>query len=405
MSLELPYGLKPLVQKANIDERYGPYLSITEALTGTAGTRELGLTVGIIEEGEVVEYWFKSGIKDEYLVKKIVAFKKINSSQSWNGLNYEIDLNYEDLDTLAIDDGVSNIAFSLLFAEDSDSIHRKRKIIIDNSSNTSAISTIVWSDNGGTYTWNWSDGDPINGIAIGGKVLLEVENISDTEVFATTISIGAVEETEVSYYGVFHGSSYVQYDNGTTTFNENSKVEIEFYFNPGGLLGPGDNLAVGGLSQVLSDITNYKLFIFMAQNAAGGFAPNVAYQLEGESAYQASPNSSQFSKLYAEHTFNKYNIIIDFEDDSCTIKVDDAIVFSATSANLVTPSASSIVHEIGYSSSYSLPLKGWLKDYKVKIDSSLNLAVSNWDTYENIGDGVFDDPIITGIIINEEYEE
>jgi hypothetical protein len=405
MSLELPYGLKPLVQKANIDERYGPYSSISEALAGTTGTRELGLTVGIIEKGEVVEYWFKSGIEDKYLVKKIVAFKKINSSQSWNGLNYEIDLNHEDLDTLVIDDGVTNIAFSLLFAEDSDSIHRKRKIIIDNSSNTSAISTIVWIDNGGTYSWNWSDGDPINGIAIGGKVLLEVENISDTEVFATAISIGPAAEPEGSYYGIFNGSSYVQYNNGSITFTENSKIEIEFYFNPGGLLGPGDNKCIGSLSQVLSDITAYKLFIFMSQNAADGFAPNVVYQLLGESSYQISPTSSQYSKLYAENTFNKYYILIDFENDSCTIKVDDSTVCSGTSADLITPSSLSIVHEIGYSSSYPLPLKGWLKDYKVRIDGVTNLAVSRWDTCENIRDGVFDDPIITGTITNEEYVE
>src|SRR5690554_2342167 len=70
MSLELPFGIRPVVPIANIDERYGPYQSIEDALIGTQGTRVIGLTVGVIENDIVVEYWFKSGISDEELIPK-----------------------------------------------------------------------------------------------------------------------------------------------------------------------------------------------------------------------------------------------------------------------------------------------------------------------------------------------
>lgn len=64
---------------ANLDGYYGPYSSIEEALetlnsetiAGVAYTkRAVGLTVGILENDEVVEYWFKSGVEDGDLVIK-----------------------------------------------------------------------------------------------------------------------------------------------------------------------------------------------------------------------------------------------------------------------------------------------------------------------------------------------
>lgn len=75
MALQLPYGLIPTVKLANIDERYGPYASLSDAKIATGSdinpkTRELGLTLGVIESGNLVEYWFKSGILDVDLVSK-----------------------------------------------------------------------------------------------------------------------------------------------------------------------------------------------------------------------------------------------------------------------------------------------------------------------------------------------
>lgn len=56
---------------ANIDVLYGPYNSVAEALeTIPKVIRELGLTVGVIYNGSIIEYQWKSGIEDSDLVIK-----------------------------------------------------------------------------------------------------------------------------------------------------------------------------------------------------------------------------------------------------------------------------------------------------------------------------------------------
>src|SRR6056297_3533479 len=98
MALELPYGIKILVNKSNIDERYGPYSSIVNALSGTIGTREKGLTVGVIENDEITEYWFKSGIDDVDLIKKIgdSINESIHDSSGSTSLNDGDEFTYVD---------------------------------------------------------------------------------------------------------------------------------------------------------------------------------------------------------------------------------------------------------------------------------------------------------------------
>lgn len=60
------YNLLP-----NIDAKYGPYSSTTEALMALApNTRAIGLTVGIKTSTGITEYWFKNGISDNNLVVK-----------------------------------------------------------------------------------------------------------------------------------------------------------------------------------------------------------------------------------------------------------------------------------------------------------------------------------------------
>jgi len=81
--MSYPFTTFPLVNRvgvtnpyANIDARYGPWLSLTDALTSyNAGLRFRGLTVGIYEpnfntNGSIVEYWFKDGVADNNLVLK-----------------------------------------------------------------------------------------------------------------------------------------------------------------------------------------------------------------------------------------------------------------------------------------------------------------------------------------------
>lgn len=60
------YNLLP-----NIDAKYGPYSSTTEALMALApDARAIGLTVGIKTSTGIVEYWFKNGITNDHLVPK-----------------------------------------------------------------------------------------------------------------------------------------------------------------------------------------------------------------------------------------------------------------------------------------------------------------------------------------------
>lgn len=70
MALNLPFGINPLNPQSSVDERYGEYATLQEALTATAGTRKTGLTVMI--DGS--EYWFRDGIADGDLIVKTPEF-------------------------------------------------------------------------------------------------------------------------------------------------------------------------------------------------------------------------------------------------------------------------------------------------------------------------------------------
>ena len=58
---------------ANLDYKYGPYGSVEEAFSSIPSAfRTIGLTVGVIENGVIQEYWFKSGkSRKEDLVPKL----------------------------------------------------------------------------------------------------------------------------------------------------------------------------------------------------------------------------------------------------------------------------------------------------------------------------------------------
>lgn len=63
--------IRLLEPHANIDKLYGTYNSIAEALLVVVpGIRMIGRTVGVIENGSIVEYWFKEGIEDADLIAK-----------------------------------------------------------------------------------------------------------------------------------------------------------------------------------------------------------------------------------------------------------------------------------------------------------------------------------------------
>lgn len=69
---------------SNIDYLYGPYTSIQDAISAvTRNRRALGRTVGIIESGGVVEYWWKAGIEDEDLVQKTNSTPRLEYTENY----------------------------------------------------------------------------------------------------------------------------------------------------------------------------------------------------------------------------------------------------------------------------------------------------------------------------------
>ena len=72
MSFDLSQRIRVSSKHANIDERYGPYASITEALgANSLASRGQGRVFGIIENGKVVDYWFPTNdVTDNALEKK-----------------------------------------------------------------------------------------------------------------------------------------------------------------------------------------------------------------------------------------------------------------------------------------------------------------------------------------------
>ena len=71
MAFNLGQKIRVSSKHADIDERKGPFNSITEALNAnSSASRDIGRTVYIIENNKVVEYWFEAGTADSDLVKK-----------------------------------------------------------------------------------------------------------------------------------------------------------------------------------------------------------------------------------------------------------------------------------------------------------------------------------------------
>lgn len=79
-STQIEYPLDYAVPHASVDVVYGPYNSVEEAKSATApqniggiqtpGYRSLGLTVGVVTNGSIKEYWWKDGLGDNDLVEK-----------------------------------------------------------------------------------------------------------------------------------------------------------------------------------------------------------------------------------------------------------------------------------------------------------------------------------------------
>lgn len=84
-TLELPGGIKPVNAIADIDERYGPYVSIAAAEAAVPeGIRKRGAVVGIIESDVVIDYyWATDTVTNGKLTKKVTG---TTHTHSYNNL-------------------------------------------------------------------------------------------------------------------------------------------------------------------------------------------------------------------------------------------------------------------------------------------------------------------------------
>lgn len=73
MAIYLNDGILSMAPKV-LDDRFGPYTSVAEALIAIDPIlRFRGLTAGVIEGGELKEYWFRNGTEDEDLIEKLLG--------------------------------------------------------------------------------------------------------------------------------------------------------------------------------------------------------------------------------------------------------------------------------------------------------------------------------------------
>lgn len=77
-TLNLTRGLEVKGKYSDIDFLYGPYTTLQAACKRVVeAVRQKGLTVGIIEENSVVEYWWRDGITDSDLILKNPSKEKV----------------------------------------------------------------------------------------------------------------------------------------------------------------------------------------------------------------------------------------------------------------------------------------------------------------------------------------
>ena len=110
----------------------------------------------------------------------------ISAPTAWDGTLHNIDLSSNVYQTLKVNNGVTVVAIGVTFPEDANEKMYEKVILIDNSNNNSAIASIEFDDNSGAYSWEWSVGDPINGIPAKGKAEIHLYNRSATVIKALT---------------------------------------------------------------------------------------------------------------------------------------------------------------------------------------------------------------------------
>ena len=105
---------------------------------------------------------------------------QITTATAWNGTSYTVTLDTSQILKRTVNTGTTTLTFALSYPADAVTVSRLTTVEIDNSANTSAISTITF-----TGTWTWGLGVQPTGLAAGAKAVLYIYNNSATSVRAS----------------------------------------------------------------------------------------------------------------------------------------------------------------------------------------------------------------------------
>lgn len=112
MSLELPYNIKIVNASSDVDELYGPYDSLQQALDSIpASLRKVGKTFAVKTTKGVVEYWWKHNVQNsDAIVKfKTIQIKVNDETVVDNDGEFSFTLNSENT---THNDAISNLGVS-----------------------------------------------------------------------------------------------------------------------------------------------------------------------------------------------------------------------------------------------------------------------------------------------------
>ena len=104
----------------------------------------------------------------------------IVSATAWDGTTYNIDLSAGAIVWKTVNDLVATLEIGTTFDTDASTTSKVAMLIIDNSANTSAITTMTFNG-----TWYWPLGVQPLGLAAGAIAILQVRNIAGTIVLPT----------------------------------------------------------------------------------------------------------------------------------------------------------------------------------------------------------------------------
>lgn len=142
----------------------------------SGGYTDVKPTSNIQVIGRVARIGGSDGIISINIQPIIESDTTISNTTAWDGTSYAIPLSKDAVIRRTVNSSVSSLTLSLAFPSDATNISRRVVVIIDNSSNATAISSITFT--GGT--WRWDLGVQPTGLAAGAIAVLEIFNTSGT---------------------------------------------------------------------------------------------------------------------------------------------------------------------------------------------------------------------------------